>query len=252
VDLLVYFVPDALEPVSVSNLVGFSFLGSFITMALGIGGGVLLLAVMASLMPAAALIPIHGVIQLGSNAFRSATLITHVSWLPVMWFSLGTLFGVALGGMVVAQLPVAFVQISIGTFVIWNVFSKPPNWLSNAPAIIGVISSFLTMFFGATGPFVANFTKSLNLTRHQHVATHGMLMTAQHSFKIIAFAALGFSFSDWIGFLILMISAGFAGTLLGKVVLNRMTDFGFKRALNVVLVVISLRLIYTGVSGLWS
>ena len=87
-DLLVYFVPDALGPVSVSILVGFSFLGSFITMALGIGGGVLLLAVMASLMPAVALIPIHGVIQLGSNAFRSATLITHVSWPPVMWFSL--------------------------------------------------------------------------------------------------------------------------------------------------------------------
>ena len=77
-------------------------------------------------------------------------------------------------------------------------------------------------------------------------------MTAQHSFKIIAFAAFGFAFSDWIGFLILMISAGFAGTLLGKVVLNGMTDFGFKSALNVVLVVISLRLIYTGFSGLWS
>ncbi len=250
-DLLTFFVPDALGTVAVIVLLCFSFAGSFITMALGIGGGVLLLAVMASLMPAAALIPIHGVIQLGSNALRSATLISHVAWRPVFWFLVGTVAGVTLGGLVVVQLPPALVQISIGAFVIWNVFSKPPKWLSTAPTIIGVISSFLTMFFGATGPFVANFTKSLQLQRHQHVATHGMLMTAQHSFKVIAFFTLGFSFSQWLGFLALMIIAGFVGTLVGKLVLNRMTDVGFKRALDIILVLISARLIYAGLVSLW-
>lgn len=249
-DLLIYVVPDALGPVSVIILLGFSFLGSFITMALGIGGGALLLAIMASIMPAAALIPVHGVIQLGSNAFRSATLISHVAWRPFWWFLLGTVIGVAVGGKVAVQLPAALVQIGVGAFVLWNVVSKPPKWLSKQPAIIGAISSFLTMFFGATGPFVANFTKSLALPRHRHVATHGMLMTAQHAFKVMAFATLGFSFAPWIGFMIAMIAAGFLGTLVGKRVLNNMTDFGFKRALDIVLVLISLRLIYSGVVGL--
>ena len=52
------------------GLIGASFIASFITAAFGIGGGVLLLAVLAALMPPAALIPVHGVVQLGSNALR--------------------------------------------------------------------------------------------------------------------------------------------------------------------------------------
>ncbi|PPR79335.1 MAG: hypothetical protein CFH06_00428, partial [Alphaproteobacteria bacterium MarineAlpha3_Bin5] len=43
-----------------------SFLGSFITISLGIGGGVLLLSTMAQILPPTTLIPIHGVVQLGS------------------------------------------------------------------------------------------------------------------------------------------------------------------------------------------
>jgi len=244
--MMEFFVPSALSVLDVAILTVVSFAGSFITMALGIGGGALLLAVMASIMPAAALIPVHGVIQLGSNAFRSVTLMSYVSWKPVGWFVFGTVIGVAIGGMIAIQLPAAIVQICVGVFVIWNVLSQPPKWLSTAPTIIGVISSFLTMFFGATGTFGANFTKSLTLPRHQHVATHGMLMSAQHFFKVAAFTALGFSFSRWVGFLALMIIAGFVGTLVGKLVLNKMTDHGFKRALDIVLILISIRLIISG------
>jgi hypothetical protein len=41
--------------------------------AFGIGGGAALLAVMASLVPPAALIPVHGVVQVGSNLGRALT-----------------------------------------------------------------------------------------------------------------------------------------------------------------------------------
>ena len=48
-----------------------SFLGSLIAGALGLGGGVLVLATMANLLPPMALVPIHGVVQLGSNLSRA-------------------------------------------------------------------------------------------------------------------------------------------------------------------------------------
>ena len=106
------------------------------------------------------------------------------------------------------------------------------------------------MFFGATGLFVASYVKSLDLDRHGHVATHATLMTLQHGLKIFAFGILGFAFAPWLAFMVLMIAAGFVGTVAGRHVLVRMTDQGFKRALDVVLVLISLRLIWQGVSSL--
>lgn len=113
------------------------------------------------------------------------------------------------------------------------------------------ISSFLTMFFGATGPFVATYTKALGLDRHGYVATHGALMTVQHLLKAFVFGFLGFAFGPWVAAILLMVAAGLAGTLLGRLVLNRLTDRYFRHALNILLLLISLRLIWTGVSTHW-
>lgn len=240
-------ISGGLEPSVLVGLLMASFAASFITVALGIGGGAMLLAVMASLMPPGALIPVHGVIQLGSNATRTAVLLSHVHWAPLAAFAAGSLVGVAVGGMVAVDLPPAMIQAGVGIFVIWSVLARPPKWLARFPALTGGISSFLTMFFGATGVFVANFTKSLNLERQRHVATHAVLMSLQHLLKVVAFGFLGFAFGPWTGFIMAMIFTGFAGTLAGRAVLVRVSDTGFKRALDIILIVISLRLIWTGI-----
>lgn len=233
------------------GLLAISFVSSFITVAFGIGGGILLIAVMATLMPPAALIPVHGVIQFGSNLFRAVLMRAQVEWAPVTVFALGAVTGVALGGMVAFNLSPATVQIGIGLFVIWSVLSSPPAWLSKQGFVIGTISSFLTMMFGSTGPFVANYVKSLGFPRQVHVATHATLMTCQHMLKIIAFGLLGFAYGPWVLFILAMIGAGFLGTLVGRRVLISMSDKGFQTVLNVVLIVLSCRLIYTGVSSIF-
>ena len=239
------------DPLIFLFLLASSFLGSFITVALGIGGGALLLAIMASLMPPAALIPVHGVIQLGSNALRSSLLLRFTFWPPILAFLFGSIIGAALGGSVVVNLPPAVIQLGIGAFVIFSVLMNPPAWLSRLPFESGAISSFLTMFFGATGIFVANFVKSLKLPRKEHVATHAAMMTIQHCLKVVMFAVLGFSFGPWIGFIVAMTIAGFLGTIAGRHVLHKMDDRRFKLALDIVLLLISARLIWSGFSSLF-
>lgn len=247
---LVGFLAGPLSPWVALALAGVSFLSSFITASLGIGGGGLLLAVMASLVPPAALIPVHGVVQLGSNVFRMLLLIRQVWWGPVLSFGAGSIIGVALGGSVAVRLEPAFVQIGVGGFVLWSVFGSAPRWMGRWPWLTGGITSFLTMFFGATGLFVANFTKSLMLPRHRHVATHAAFMTAQHLLKTLAFGFLGFAFGPWLGPMLVLVAAGFLGTVAGKKMLDRMSDHGFRNALSAVLVLLSLRLIWQGVTGL--
>jgi uncharacterized membrane protein YfcA len=242
-------LPEGLTELAFWALMGTSFIGSFITAALGIGGGALVLVVMASVMPPAAIIPVHGMVQLGSNAGRAAMLVRFVHRPALPGFLLGSVIGSAIGGVVVIDLPPSLVQIGLGLFIIWSVLAKPPAWLTSQPWIAGGISSFLTMFFGATGVFVANFTKSFKLDRHAHVATHATLMTAQHLLKVLVFGFLGFAFGAWAGVIIAMIAVGLVGTYAGGLMLNRMSERNFKIALDALLILISLRLIYQGVTG---
>ncbi|SHH29817.1 TSUP family transporter [Marivita hallyeonensis] len=247
---MIEFLPEGLSEFAFWTILIGSFLGSFITAAFGIGGGGLLLAIMATVMPPAALIPVHGVVQLGSNAGRMAMLWRSIFWGALPWFTLGTLVGVVFGGRVVIALPPQWVQIGIGVFVIYTVLARAPRWFSRWPVVTGFISSFLTMFFGATGLFVASFTKSLKLARHAHVATHATLMTVQHGLKVVVFGLLGFAFGEWAMVSVALIVVGLIGTFSGRLVLNRLTDARFGLALNVLLILISLRLIWSGLTSL--
>ncbi|MBD3765767.1 MAG: sulfite exporter TauE/SafE family protein, partial [Rhodobacterales bacterium] len=59
-DLIAALMPPDMTTGVAAALLVTSVAASFITIAFGIGGGVLLLAVMASLVPPVALIPVHG------------------------------------------------------------------------------------------------------------------------------------------------------------------------------------------------
>ncbi len=247
-NLLLDLLPETIDVTVLSILVAGSFVSSLITAAFGIGGGGLLLAIMASVMPPAALIPVHGVVQLGSNGGRMLLFLGHIHWAAVPVFAAGSLVGAVMGGLVVVELPAAVVQIGIGCFVIWTVFARPPRWLRDLPFVGGLVSSFLTMFFGATGLFVASFTKALGLPRHQYVATHATLMTLQHGLKVLVFGLLGFAFAQWWSVILMMVLSGVAGTWAGRKVLNRIDEQRFLLALNALLVLISLRLIWQGLT----
>ena len=232
-------------------LLAVSFASSFVTVAFGIGGGAVMLAVLATLLPAPAIVPVHGLVQLGSNAGRAAILLRHAQTGVLVPFTLGALAGVALGGSVVVQLHPAHIQIGVGLFILWSVFTSPPAFLRRSGALAGGVSSFLTMFFGGTGPFVASYVRAQGFERTEHVATHASLMTVQHLLKTVAFGILGFAFSDWFWLIALLILTGFLGTLAGRQVLARIDEKLFRTALSAILVVLALRLVYAGAADLW-
>lgn len=242
--------PPEVPPLIAFGLMLASFGTSFITAAFGIGGGVVLIGILAVLLPPAALIPVHGVVQFGSNTGRAWIMRQHVSWPVLGLFAVGTVVGVAIGGMVVVELPPAWVQIGIGVFILWSIVGKPPRFMAGTAWIAGGFSSFLTMFFGATGPFVAAYIKTLGFDRMTHSATHAMCMVLQHLLKVIAFGLLGFAFGPYIVLIAGMIALGFLGTLVGKRVLMKIDEARFTFVLSAILIVLSLRLIWAGATDL--
>lgn len=221
---------------------------SFITAAIGLGGGVALLAVMASLLPPAALIPVHGIVQLGSNAGRAAVMWPHIAWPVVVPFLAGTLVGVAAGGVIAHLVPPDAVLMAVGLFILWSVFcgrAVSPK----SGGLAGAVSSLLTMIVGATGPFVMAWIRGLDLERTGTVATHAALMVAQHGLKVAAFGLLGVALAPWAWVAGAMIATGFLGTLAGRAVLMRLEETTFRRSLDVVLVLAAARLLWQGLDG---
>lgn len=234
-----------------SALILTSFLGSLITAGFGIGGGAVMLAVIATLLPPAAIVPVHGLVQLGSNAGRAFLFRKDIYTRALLPFLLGSVVGITLGGLFVVQLDAGLLQIGLGLFILWTVSFPPPALMRKSSAITGGLSSFLTMFVGGTGPFVAAYIKTLELQRVQHVATHGAFMTIQHLLKTIVFGLLGFAFSQWAGLIVLLIASGFLGTIAGRHILVRINEARFTWVLNTILVLLALRLIYAGAVALW-
>ncbi|MCB1411410.1 MAG: sulfite exporter TauE/SafE family protein, partial [Rhodobacteraceae bacterium] len=77
------------------------------------------------LLPPMALVPVHGVVQFGSNAGRTALMVRHIQWAAALWFAVGIVLGIVLGASVVVAIPPAAVLIGVGLFLIWTVLSRP-------------------------------------------------------------------------------------------------------------------------------
>lgn len=245
--LAALLLPPDLSPLVAVLLIGLSFITSALTGALGLGGGVLMLAVLATVLPPATVIPVHGVVQIGSNAGRTLLLRASVAPDFVVPFALGSVIGAGLGGLVVMEMPRALLQGLLGLFILWSVWGakpRPKPLPRPALALIGTVTTFVTMFIGATGPFVASFLELGRLTRHQVVATHGACMCVQHSFKVAAFIILGFAFLPWLPMVALMIGLGFLGTMAGKRFLDRLPQESFARAFKTVLTLLALKLLW--------
>ncbi len=116
--LLAWLVPADLPVWAVLALIATACLTSAMTAALGIGGGVLLLAIMSMLLPAAAIIPLHGLVQLGSNANRAAFTAKHIRWQTLYWFAPGVVLGALLASALLVELPPALLQLSIASFIL--------------------------------------------------------------------------------------------------------------------------------------
>lgn len=221
---------------------------SALTAGLGIGGGVLLLGIMAFLVPPAALIPLHGVVQIGSNVGRTWLMRTHIRPVIVWPFAVGALAGAFAGGSIARELPAQLLNLALALFILYAVWGKWPTLRGKAQRAGlwggGIVISFVSMFVGATGPLVATLMKTQALDRQQHMATFSACMSLQHGLKIIAFGFFGFAFGTWMPLLLAMIASGFIGTWLGERWLAGRSEDGFQQGLNWLLTAMALQLLW--------
>ncbi len=240
-------IPVELSEFTFYFLIFVSMVTSFITAAFGIGGGAVLIGLLALKLPPFALLPIHGIVQIGSNFGRTVIFIKEIKKDVLIPFTLGTILGSSLGGTFFIQIDPWLLQLIVAMFILWSVFGKIPAIGASHITFGGMFSGFFTMFFGASGTLVAGMVKTMKLEPVNHLATHSALMTIQHLIKVVIFGFVGFAYGEYFFLITGMIISGFIGTLVGKKVLIKFGKKYFQVVLNTILTLIALNLIWNAI-----
>ena len=149
-----------------------AFITSSISAVLGMGGGIILLAIMAVIIPNGYMvIALHGIIQLISNSTRTYVFKDYLKNNLIKEFLIGSLLGASISALIIlflikfynvesaSEIKVDFLKPMIGFFIIWYLFKRTKK-KKEAKSFIKVgssISGLASIFIGATGPLIAPF-----------------------------------------------------------------------------------------------
>ena len=88
-------------------------------------------------LPPAVLLPVHGVVQIGSNFGRAVLMRRDIARPLVLPFLLGSIAGVALGAQIVGLLPRSAMLALLGAFILWSVWSPKLKPARLPPGSVG-------------------------------------------------------------------------------------------------------------------
>jgi uncharacterized membrane protein YfcA len=239
-----------LEPFTTLLLICLAGFTSFLTATLGAGGGLLLLVVMASIMPMSAVIPVHGLVQLGSNGNRMLMTFRYIDVQMLAFFAIGAIIGAIGATFLVVELPLELMKIAVGLFVIFLLWGATPTIRETSNAwriIVGLSTTFISMFVGASGPLVGSLMQVNGYEKMRFIATFSSCMTFQHLLKAIVFGTIGFSFWQWLPLILAMIISGAIGSWLGLKQLKKISPEKFKLIFRLILSLLSVQLIVQAV-----
>ncbi len=226
-----------------------AILSSTISGMIGMGGGVTLLAAMTLVLPFNLIIPIHGIVQLGSNFFRTIILRKSVHKAYFRYFALGTPFGAWLAYRVLSRMTQPDWALAlIGLVLLYVVFKPkylPEIRLSEKGYLfLGMVAGALGCLIGATGPLLAPFYVRTDLSKEEMVSTKSACQITIHLMKLPVFSALAFNYSEHALTIGIMLIAVVIGTKIGTELLRKLSTTVFLNFIRIVMFLISIRLFY--------
>ncbi|CAA0087784.1 Uncharacterised protein [Halioglobus japonicus] len=227
-------------------LVPIVFFTSCLTGIMGMGGGVLLIAVMPGLIPASVILPLHAATQLASNSSRAAFGWRDIDPGIIPAFVVGAVIGAWLGSEVYQLLDMHWLPALIGVLILLFTWAPLPAVRGGGQLsllFLGFYQTGLGMLAGATGPVGAAVLLRRNTARDWLVVNTAVYMTLNHAMRVAAFVAIGFSFASWWPLLSGMIVASIIGSWVGTRLRRFVPQVNFQRLFRWMVTLLALRMI---------
>ena len=240
-------------------LIAAAFITSSISAVMGMGGGIILLGIMAIIIPEGYMvIALHGIIQLISNTTRTYVFKNYIKKELVKDFLIGAIFGVIASIIIIliliqlfnvssaSDIKVDMLKPLIGIFIIWYLFIKKTKQESKTKSfkIVGGIAGISSIFVGAVGPLIAPFFLNNNLNKEDIIANKAACQMITHSSKIPLFIYFfNVNYVEEYSVLLPLTAAVFIGTNFGKRILSFIPELLFKKLFKITLFIIAIRLI---------
>lgn len=201
---------------------------SAITSAIGIGGGILLLAVLSNLLSPSTVIPIHGATQLVSNVSRAL-----LDWRLVHWRSIvlpylpGALLGGWIGYLGLGRVSFEHLPLLLGVFILMITWTRIIHRLGALFQNMFILGAWLTstsLFVGSMGLMLPSVLLSRGLKKDEVILTHSALMALMHICKVATYVAAGFVFWDHANTMVMMLTGSLLGTYVGKHLRGRINE----------------------------
>lgn len=220
---------------------------SALTAVTGIGGGMVLIAIMPGFLPPAAIVPVHAVVQLFSNTSRAVFGWRFLRFDFTLAFITGALIGGAIAASFAREINLEYTPLFIAAYILLVVWGPPLKFDRPPPGefiVIGAIQTGLSLLVGATGPMSQAALMARQLKRDALVVSAALMTSCTHFIKILMFALLGFSFSSYWQLILGMSIAVTLGALLGTRIRYKVPEATFRIILKWALTLLALRMIY--------
>ena len=216
-----------------------AFVTATLSGVFGMGGGMVLMALLASILPVPEAMLLHGATQLVANGTRAGLLRGHIEWRVVVGHALGAL---------VALTVFARLRVAPDTRTVFALLGALPLLVAvlpmrlvpslrrrGVPGLVGAVATSGQLVAGVSGPLLDAFFVQSTSGRRAVVATKAAVSVLGHASKLVYFALLLPTADEAvIGTLPpvafpLAAACAAAGTRTGRAVLERLSDTGFRR-----------------------
>ena len=222
---------------------------SILSAILGMGGGILLLAWMLGFVSHGEAIPMHAAVQIASNGTRVMAFIRNVDGDAFGRFLIGVVPGGAIGYLLLWSLgqpdrSEPYLKLLIGAYILAATFIRKGNTAKRSAGfwwdfpLMGLAAGTAALTLGAVGPLIAPLFARRDFVKERLIATKAVCQLSTHAIKIPAFLFLRELDVSRLGVVTLvMIAMVIPGTLIGKRLLQRVSDRHFRIAYRVALTV---------------
>jgi uncharacterized protein len=246
----------AMPIASLAVIGGTILVSSFISGTFGMAGGMVLLGVLLIYFDVATAMVLFSIIQFVANAWRAALWGRFVLWRILLEYAVGGVIAFAILRLIayVPDKATVYVLLGLLPFAVeaLPVHARPNIEWRGVPYITGFLTTVVQFMAGVGGPFLDVFFQKSMLDRKTTLATKAVSQTASHVLRAVYFYSLG-SMSDTVSVWALLgaIALAIGGTALAPLVIERMTDHGFRQWTRAIILAVSSIYLVRAVSLFW-